>query len=97
MELKTLGEIICETVARYSYGCEGKEYYISFYNDTLEKEERCGCIKQVYGVIENFNPNKQTAIRDTDGDLWLIESKLIAVMRPMTEIELKRYILKSKS
>lgn len=78
-------------LARNGYGCEDKPYYISFYTDILEKMSS----KTVIGIIDNFQPQGQTAIRDRNNDLWLIDSKLIKIMRPCTEIELKRFEDKS--
>lgn len=74
---------------RYDYGCEGKEYYVGYYPNNNERQEKYGFINKVYGTIENFNPCTQTAIKNSKGELILIDSKLIAIMRPMNKSELE--------
>lgn len=70
-------------MSTHGYGIEGRKYLVRFYPDMLEKQERCGNTRKVIGIIENFNPSGQTAIRDNNDDLWLIDSRLIAVMNPI--------------
>ena len=70
-------------IRNYEYGCENKLYWIAFYKNRNELEEKTGLIKTVKGTVENFQPNGQTAIRDENGDFWLIESKLISTMIPV--------------
>ena len=70
-------------MSTHGYGIEGKKYMINFYPDLLEKQERCGKARRVIGIMENFNPSGQTAIRDENDDLWLVDSRLIAVMIPV--------------
>jgi hypothetical protein len=91
MEIKTLEQATNGAMVNHMYGCENKKYYVSFYINSGEREERFGCSKSVLGVIEHFAPNNKTVIKDKNGDMWLVESKLIEVMRPMSEIELKRF------
>lgn len=69
-------------VTPYDYGCENKRYTITFYRNMTEQEDKHGSIHKVTGIIANFNPMKQTAIKDDNGDLWVIDSRLISVMKP---------------
>jgi len=70
-------------MSTHGYGIEGRKYLVRFYPDMFERQERCGNTRKVIGIIENFNPSGQTAIRDENEDLWLIDSRLIAVMNPV--------------
>lgn len=65
------------------YRSEDKRYEIQFYHNQYERQERYGCTRKVIGIIENFNPMGQTAIRDDNDDLWFFDSRLIAVMKPI--------------
>lgn len=79
------------TKIEYEYGCEGKKYHIEYYSNHLERQECYGASCKVEGTIENFNPAAQTAIKNNKGELILIDSRLIAVMRPMNKFELKEF------
>lgn len=86
LETTISGDNLKANLARNGYGCEDKPYFVEFYVDTYDKMNGS---KRLYGVIDNFQPQGQTAIRDENNDLWLIDSKLIKIMRPCNERELK--------
>jgi cytochrome oxidase Cu insertion factor (SCO1/SenC/PrrC family) len=71
----------------YEYGCENKRYTIIFYRNMTEKEDKYGNTYKVIGIVKNFNPMGQTAINDDSGDLWLIDSRLISVMKPASKFD----------
>ena len=68
------------------YVCVNEKYVLTYYRD-LERVT----VAKVFGVIQNFNPSGQTAIKDKNGMLWLIETNRITEMRPMNQGEIKRF------
>jgi len=76
---------------KYTYGCENKKYHVEYYPNQLERQEQYGMTLKVNGIVKHFDPSCQIAIQTAKCDFILIDSRLIAVMRPMNEFEIKDF------
>lgn len=65
-----------------NYRYEGKRYCVSFYWNNKGTEEH-RTTHRIFGVIEAFTSSTQVIIKDDDGDLWIIDHTLIALMQPI--------------